>query len=153
MPAQSIALPSDISTMAGIEMLASEITKSASQSSNIIVNNAGGGVGRGVRRVSGKRLRDKVMNTQTSRRRFSSPQGFGRAAACGRERGKSAKVIQNRFDRRNRRSPPHSDGRLFRCASKSGVGFTWTARMAGKKLIKEHINVTAISRRARSRRT
>ena len=52
---ECIALPIDISTMAGIDMLAAEIKKREAEARHSR-QQCGRGVGRGVRRVSGKRL-------------------------------------------------------------------------------------------------
>jgi len=104
---ECIALPIDISTMAGIGMLAAEIGKREPKL-DILVNNAGAAWGHGFRRVSGKRLgqgdepqpQDAVL----------SDQGAGRAAAGCRHRCETCQGHQHRIDRRHLRQP---DGDLF----------------------------------------
>ena len=104
---ECIALPIDISTMAGIEMLAAEIRKREAEARHSR-QQCRCGVGRGLRRISGKRLgqgdepqpQDAVLPDQ----------GAGGAAARRGVSGKARQGHQHRVDRRHLRQP---DGDLF----------------------------------------
>ena len=106
---ECIALPIDISTMAGIEMLATEIKKREPKL-DILVNNAGAAWGAEFDEFPGERLgqgdepqpQDAVLPDQGAGRRRCAPR---RARAAGQG-------DQHRLDRRHLRQP---DGDLFLC--------------------------------------
>src|SRR5580698_4532008 len=134
---ECIALPIDISAMAGIEMLASEIGKRESRL-DILVNNAGAAWGSEFDEFPESGW-DKVMNLNVKTPFFLTKALAAqlRAAASAQ---KPAKVI----------NIASIDGIFVNpmetysyAASKSGL-IHLTRRMAAK-LIKEHINVTAIA--------
>jgi NAD(P)-dependent dehydrogenase (short-subunit alcohol dehydrogenase family) len=134
---ECIALPIDISTMAGIEMLAAEIKKRESKL-DILVNNAGAAWGAEFDEFPEGGW-DKVMNLNLKTPFFLTKAlaGLLRAAATAQ---KPSKVI----------NIASIDGIFVNpmetysyAASKSGL-IHLTRRMA-TKLIKENINVTAIA--------
>jgi NAD(P)-dependent dehydrogenase (short-subunit alcohol dehydrogenase family) len=134
---ECIALPIDISTMAGIEMLAAEIKKRESKL-DILVNNAGAAWGAEFDEFPEGGW-DKVMNLNLKTPFFLTKAlaGLLRAAATAQ---KPSKVI----------NIASIDGIFVNpmetysyAASKSGL-IHLTRRMAAK-LIKENINVTAIA--------
>ena len=106
---ECIALPIDISTMAGIEMLATEISKREPKL-DILVNNAGAAWGAEFDEFPESGW-DKVMNLNVKTPFFLTKALAAplRAAATARE---AREGHQHRLDRRHLRQP---DGDLFLC--------------------------------------
>jgi NAD(P)-dependent dehydrogenase (short-subunit alcohol dehydrogenase family) len=134
---ECIALPIDISTMAGIEMLATEIRK-REQTLDILVNNAGAAWGADFDEFPESGW-DKVMNLNLKTPFFLTKALAAplRAAATA---AKPAKVINIASIDGIFVNPTET---YSYAASKSGL-IHLTRRMAAK-LIKENINVTAIA--------
>jgi NAD(P)-dependent dehydrogenase (short-subunit alcohol dehydrogenase family) len=134
---ECIALPIDISTMAGIEVLATEIKKREPKL-DILVNNAGAAWGADFDEFPESGW-DKVMNLNVKTPFFLTKALAGplRAAATAEKPGKVINIasIDGIFV-----NPMET---YSYAASKSGL-IHLTRRMAAR-LIKDHINVTAIA--------
>jgi NAD(P)-dependent dehydrogenase (short-subunit alcohol dehydrogenase family) len=134
---ECIALPIDISTMAGIEMLATEIKKREPKL-DILVNNAGAAWGADFDEFPESGW-DKVMNLNVKTPFFLTKALIGelRAGAIAEKPGKVINIasIDGIFV-----NPMET---YSYAASKSGL-IHLTRRMAAR-LIKDHINVTAIA--------
>src|ERR1700738_3008205 len=134
---ECIALPIDISTMAGIEMLASEIKKREPKL-DILVNNAGAAWGAEFDEFPESGW-DKVMNLNVKSPFFLTQALHGALAKAGTA-DRPAKVINIASIDGIRLNPQET---YSYHASKSGLIYL-TRRMAAK-LIEDAINVTAIA--------
>ena len=111
---ECIALPIDISTMAGIEMLAAEIRKREPKL-DILVNNAGAAWGADFDEFPESGW-DKVMNLNL-KTPFFLTKALAAPAARRRQRREARQGHQHRFDRRHLRQPA---GDLFLCREQIG---------------------------------